>query len=289
MSPRERGALPNLVVIGQMKCGTSSLHRYLDLHPEVAMSQLKEPNYFLDVAWGNWDRGVDWYRELFDAAAPVRGEASVNYANLPWSGGAAERMAETLEEPPKLIMMVRDPIDRAISHYIHARAAGREDRPIEAALGDLESRYVRRGLYMTQLRPFTAAFGADAVHVESQEDLLSNRGETMSRIFRFLGVAADFTSPQFERMWEVSAGKDRGFTRAYRLTRRLGGSNVWGRLPTRVRWAGERAFLRASRRGVEGERPMIGPGLRARLEAQFAAEAAGLRRFSGLELREWSV
>ena len=68
------GALPNLVVIGAQKCGTSGLHYYLSLHPEVSMSRPKELNFFIEER--NWPRGADWYRRHFDAGARVRGESS---------------------------------------------------------------------------------------------------------------------------------------------------------------------------------------------------------------------
>lgn len=285
---QERGALPNLIIIGAMKCGTSSLHRYLDLHPEVAMSTLKEPNFFLEPgsSWSNWERGLGWYRSLFDAGARVRGEASVNYTSRPFSDGVAERMAATLPDV-RLIYMVRDPIERAVSHYLHARAAGREKRPIEVVLADFDSRYVRRGLYASQLEPFLDAFGGDRIHVDAQERLLADREGTLRRVFAFLEVDDSFSSPEFERMWEVTAGKTRKFTIAYRLSRRLGGADRWGTLPPRLRWLGERIAFHPTGGGVR--RPAISEELRARLEELYAPEAARLREFSGLRLEDWSV
>lgn len=283
-----RGALPNLIIIGAMKCGTSSLHRYLDLHPEIAMSTLKEPNFFLEPSssFSNWDRGLGWYRSLFDPDAPVRGEASVNYTSRPFSDGVAERIAATLSDV-RLIYMVRDPIERAISHYMHARAAGREKRPIEVVLADFDSRYVRRGLYVSQLEPFVSAFGADRIHIDAQERLLADREETLQRAFAFLGVDESFTSPQFDRMWEVTAGKTRKFTIAYRLSRRLGGADRWGTLPPRLRWLGERVAFHPTGGGVQ--RPAISEELRARLRELYAPEASQLRELSGLRLEDWSV
>ena len=80
-------ALPTVVIIGAMKCGTTSLHRYLDLHPQAAMSRPKELNFFIgpvaagsaDWARGNWHRGAAWYAAHFDPSAEVRGEASPGY------------------------------------------------------------------------------------------------------------------------------------------------------------------------------------------------------------------
>src|SRR6059058_6332030 len=76
-----RGALPNLIVIGAQKCGTSGLHYYLSLHPEVSMSRPKELNFF--IVERNWPRGTEWYAAHFEPRAIVRGESSPNYTAYP--------------------------------------------------------------------------------------------------------------------------------------------------------------------------------------------------------------
>lgn len=291
MAPVEsKGALPNLIIIGAMKCGTSSLHRYLDLHPEISMSALKEPNYFIDPAGGapsTLDRGIDWYRSLFDPAAPIRGEASVNYTSLPATGGTAAQIAAALGEP-KLIYMVREPVSRTISHYMHAKAAGREPRGIDEALADPHSRYVRRSLYATQLEPFIEAFGREALLIETQGALMSDRRATLQRAFEFLAVDPDFDSPEFDRLWEVSSGKSRRFTFAYKLSRRIGGGEWVTRLPPRVRWAGERLFLGGGKKQAV-ERPAISAATEASLRQAFAPELDRLEEISGLDLSAWQA
>jgi hypothetical protein len=98
-------ALPNLVVIGAMKCGTTSLHHYLDLHPEISMSRPKELNFFIgddggpgDWRGGTWRRGTAWYAQHFEPAAPVRGEVSPGYTSpsFPYEAG---RMAAVVPAP----------------------------------------------------------------------------------------------------------------------------------------------------------------------------------------------
>src|SRR5207244_9201435 len=113
--------LPNLVSIGASRCGTTSLHRYLDLHPDIAMSKTKELNFFVEER--NWQRGVAWYEREFSDSAPVRGEASPHYTAFPRYRGVAGRMARVVPEA-RLVYLVRDPIDRAISAYSLTRAMG---------------------------------------------------------------------------------------------------------------------------------------------------------------------
>ena len=148
-------SLPNLLVIGAQKCGTTSLHGYLSLHPQVSMAKRKELDFFVRpedsiVAIGNWHRGLDWYRAQFQGSSPVLGEASPNYTGFPHFRGVPERAARVLPEA-KLICMVRDPIERIVSHYMHRRAAGVETRPLEQTLGDIETEagaiFVYRSMY----------------------------------------------------------------------------------------------------------------------------------------------
>jgi hypothetical protein len=81
---RAHAALPNLIIVGGLKCGTTSIHHYLGLHPQVQMSKPKELNFFVEHL--NWDLGLDWYRGRFDERFPVRGESSPHYTNLPRFG-----------------------------------------------------------------------------------------------------------------------------------------------------------------------------------------------------------
>src|SRR5687768_10052815 len=111
------GALPNLIVIGAMKCGTTALHEALALHPDIVMSQPKELNFFFapdhgNGSWelGNWHRGLDWYCSHWPAQALVRGESSPGYTS-PSHPEAAERMATVIPDA-RLLCLVRDPLIR---------------------------------------------------------------------------------------------------------------------------------------------------------------------------------
>ncbi len=104
-------ALPNLVVIEAMKCGTSAVHRHLDGHPQIAMCGPKELNFFVgpeDAQAGNWYRGLDWYAGHFDASAPVRGESSPGYTS-PAHPGVAGRMASVLPAARLTTLASRSP------------------------------------------------------------------------------------------------------------------------------------------------------------------------------------
>ncbi|MDX1394802.1 MAG: sulfotransferase domain-containing protein, partial [Gemmatimonadota bacterium] len=123
--PEREGCLPNLLVIGAMNAGTTSLYHYLRLHPEIHMSTPKELTFFADE-W-NWPRGLDWYASHFDPSFAVNGEASPLYTTYPECPEIAERIGRNLPDV-KLLYLVRDPIARMISQYVTWTSSSRENR-----------------------------------------------------------------------------------------------------------------------------------------------------------------
>jgi hypothetical protein len=275
------GALPNLIIIGGLKCGTTSLHHYLNLHPEIAMSRPKELNFF--VAELNWPLGRDWYAGHFDPAAPVRGESSPHYTNRPSFGGVPERMRDLIGAHARLIYVVRDPIDRMLSHYLHNVGGGYDDRPLAEALSDPESSYVARSAYFFQLEPYIEAFGAERIEIVGREELKADRPGTMRRAFEFLGVDPGFTSEQFEREWETGVAKTgsrfRVMDRAVRLPGLRAIDRNFDRLPESLRWVAER-FIHDPDAG-EVPKPDLPESLRELLVEVFRDDIARLEDFAG--------
>src|SRR5262249_9523812 len=111
----EEPTLPNLLIIGARKAGTTSLHEYLSLHPQIFMSEEKELSFF--DADGRWGRGIDWYKANFDARYPINGESSPQYSRYPRTPGVPERIKSVLGMP-KIIYAIRDPVDRILSDYV---------------------------------------------------------------------------------------------------------------------------------------------------------------------------
>ncbi len=247
---RKDAALPNLVIIGGLKCGTTSLHHYLSLHPEIGMSRPKELNFFVSEL--NWPLGSGWYASHFSGRDQVRGESSPHYTNEPRFSGVAGRMNELIPET-RLIYVVRDPIERMLSHYLHNIAGGYEQRPLEQALADPDSAYVDRGLYAMQLDPYLARFPRERIEIVAQEDLKADREQTMRSLFSFLGVDAGFSSPQFSREWETGSGKSGGgfrlMDRAVRLPGLRGLDRRFDRLPGIAALAGRAGRPRPRHRG----------------------------------------
>src|SRR5213079_2076886 len=144
------GSLPNLLIVGAAKSGTTSLHAYLDRHPAIAMSGKKELQLF---SGDDWEERLDWYRSQFLVRAPVRGESSPSYSMDPILPHVPER-ARRVVPRARIIYLVRDPIERLRAHYVEFVAILREKRTFEQAMADYDKPsnvYVMTSRYAHQL------------------------------------------------------------------------------------------------------------------------------------------
>jgi hypothetical protein len=282
------GTLPNLIIIGAQKCGTTSLHHYLSLHPQVRMSQMKELNFFCaeGIKRRNWHRGVEWYKSNFTGRATIYGESSPNYTSHPFIPGVPERMYSVVPEA-KLIYLVRDPIERMISGYLNRYADRREDRSLAEALADFEaSDYLLRSKYYMQLERYLAYFPRSQLFVLTQEALYARRRETLRQVFRFLGVDEDFYSWRFDHVKHLSSEKRRKTSLAVALSRPA--SRLIERLPSRMqRPARLMLYMWPLGRLVAAKRPVLDPTLRRELIDRLSDDVRRLREFTGYALEGW--
>jgi Sulfotransferase domain len=283
---RKRAELPNLIIIGGLKCGTTSIHHYLGLHPEVAMSKPKELNFFVEEL--NWDLGLDWYRGRFDGGFPVRGESSPHYTNLPRYRGVAERIREHIPEA-RLLYMVRDPISRILSHWRHAAGAGYESRPMEEVLTRDDQTYVTRSMYWRQLQPYIEMFPREQIAVIAQEELQNDREGTMRRAFSYAGVDPGFTSEQFEREWEKSTAKESDRYQVMEKLIKLPGfrsfDRNFDRLPERMRWMVEKLVHDPD--APSAPKPELTPEIESHLLSLSGEDSKRLQEFAGREFPGW--
>ena len=274
-------ALPNLIVIGAQKCGTSVLHYYLSLHPEVSMSRPKELNFFIEER--NWPRGLDWYRGHFDPAARVRGEASPNYTAYPQHDGVPERMHGVLPDA-KLIYMIRDPLERIAAHWVHNYAKRREKGTLAETLVHPNTSYVTRSMYAMQLERFLAHYPKEQILVFQQSELRHERMPTLRKIFDFIGVDPDFNHPRFEQERHQTSGKTRATRLAVRLEKmgrgrrgRMFPQNFWLLLDDRL----------PLRRTIK--RPNVRASLPPATLAELRADAERLRELTGRDFSNWTI
>lgn len=273
--------LPNFLVIGAMKAGTTSLHRYLREHPQVFMPEEKELDFF--VAEKHWARGRSWYEARFAAAdgAVAVGEASPTYAMHPQFPGVADRVAELLPHA-RLVYSVRHPIERMRSHYLHEVEKGRERAPIGRALVT-DRRYLDASRYATQLERYLDHFPAEQVRVITAEQLRDDRSATVRSVLAFLGVDPD-------RPGGLALDREYHRTSDKRVRRPLVDAAL--RVPGTRSLAGlaPRPLRRLASRGVTAGQPTAIPeGVEARLRAELRDDVARLRAHLGEGFDGWGI
>lgn len=257
-------SLPDFVIIGAMKCGTSTLHAQLAAQPQFFMSEPKEPNFFSDD--DIHAKGEAWYRSLF-AAAPegaIKGESSTHYAKLPTYPKTVERLA-SLIPAARFIYVTRDPVERLISHYIHEWTQGVITCGIEEAI-ERHPELIDYSRYNYQLRPFIERFGAERIlHLEF-ERMTAEPQETLERIAAFLGAAGPVRWREDQGAQNVSAERIRAFPMKSLI------------VDNPVATALRRALVpKALRERIKSklqmrERPALSEQTRRRLEAVFDAD-----------------
>jgi len=192
------GRLPDFIIIGAAKSGTTSLHDYLARHPQVRLGasddpgvRNKEPCFFdADV---NWARGLEWYRGLFAATRPgqICGEASTNYTRYPQVPDVPERIAATVPGV-RLVYLMRDPIERAYSHYVHRWSRElHPGEPFRESFAEFTARdpmCLDSSDYELQIGRYWARFPREALLLLRMDDLLADPAALLRRVTGFLGV-----------------------------------------------------------------------------------------------------
>jgi hypothetical protein len=201
--------LPDFVIIGAMKCGTSTLHAQLAAQPQFFMSEPKEPNFFSNDEIHA--KGEAWYRSLFTAApeGAIKGESSTHYTKLPTYPKTVERLASLIPHA-KFIYVTRDPVERLVSQYIHEWTEGRIACGIDEAI-DKHPELVAYSRYGYQLQPFIERFGRERILRIEFEAMTSEPDATLKRIAAFLGAKGEVRWRDELEAQNVSAARIRTF------------------------------------------------------------------------------
>ncbi|MDH3921614.1 MAG: sulfotransferase domain-containing protein [Desulfobulbaceae bacterium] len=224
-----RRSLPDFIIIGAQKSGTTSLNYYLGQHPRLYRSCKKEIHYFdggRRPVIDNFARGPEWYRAHFPFSGRLGAdsrtfEASPLYMFNPL---AARRIFDTIPDV-RLIAVLRNPTERAISHYFHEKRKGREPLPMLEAMQQEEERllpviadkdyksntfirysYKSRGLYRQQLERFLEYFPRQQMLVLDSKELFVEPYKALEQVFEFIGVDAGF---RVKKIRPRNVGKNR--------------------------------------------------------------------------------
>src|SRR5215204_3666841 len=245
--------MPNFLIIGAMKSGTTALYYYLEQHPDIYMSPVKEPNFFSshkqEIA-ADTVTELGTYQHLFSGGSGKKaiGEASHSYLYEP---GAAAEIRRYIPEA-RLIAILRNPIDRAYSHFLHMVRSGTE--PLddlaqalqqEEVVGIHKGRtfqdYIGRGLYYDQLERYFGTFPREQVRVYLYEDLSDAPISTVQDAFRFLEVDDSFVPDVSLRRNVSGQPKYKTLDGLLRRQSRIKhAAKIY--LPVRIRWGLSKAF-----------------------------------------------
>ena len=288
--------LPNFIVIGAAKAGTTSLHWYLAEHPDVFMTRVKDPSYFAygvgpdgRLLWGDPElhgfpiTSLSEYERLFEEAggAVAIGEASTAYLECPQS---AARIRELLPAV-RILCSIRQPVDRAYSDYLmYLRRRSRRFDPARdltptSAWARADSRWMRIGRYHEQLSRYFEAFPRDQIRVLLFDDLKRNPQGFMREVYEFLHVdptfVPDFATPHAAGGIPASVLLERLFLRGARSPLK-----PW--VPTRAA-----NWLRRLRARTMLKAPPLPPELKAELTGHFRDDIEKTSDLVGRSLRHW--
>lgn len=275
--------LPNFLVVGAAKSGTTSLYRYLRDHPQVFMAESKELKFFSSRT--RWRLGPGWYARQFEDAtdAVAVGEASPSYTRYPLHQGVPERVAQVIPDT-RLLYLVRHPIERMRSHYLHRLLQGKERAPLdEAVLADPS--YLDTSRYAMQIEQYLAWFAPEQLLVVTAEALRRDRRDALGRVCRFLGVDDGWRPPELEHEYNRTEAlrpqllAPRPVVLAARLAVRVG-------LPPRT---ARRLSYRPSRAVVEPDQIAFSEPVRRRLEEALREDVARLRSHLGPGFDGWGI
>ena len=271
------GRLPEFLIIGAARSGTTTISRYLRAHPGVFMAQEKEVHFFDNDE--TFALGVDWYKSRFASAEPdqVPGEATPAYMAI---SAAVDRMAAVVPNA-RLIAILRNPTDRAYSMYWLARAWGAETREPEEALGDAMrnpesaervSEYL--GSYVEQLEHVRRYYPASAIMTMLFEDFSARPDAAVGRVCEFIGVDPELIPKHI--------GRFRNEPRRV-LSPRI--HAMGERVRTRNVRIGERILLLNSRKVNP---PPMNAELRSELVEYFRPHNEALSQWLGRDLSHWN-
>lgn len=294
--------LPNFLVIGAAKSGTSSLYKYLAAHPQIFMSPVKEPRFFAvesdpsaigqgevqERVWEGTVTSFDAYQALFAEANghPAVGEASPLYLWSPHAAGAIHRRIPDV----KLIACLRHPVERAFSHFLHNLRIGLEthtrfEDALEADARRHYTEYIGQGMYHRLLNRYYERFDPSRIRVYFFDDLKREPETVMRDIYRFLGVDESFRpdtqtkynvgqrtvkDPKIERF--ISAGKN-----ALRPLRPL--------MPNSLIRVLKGTAHRAEK--IAQVTPELSPATRSELCGVFREDVLRLEKRTGRDLSAW--
>jgi hypothetical protein len=277
--------LPNFLVIGAVKGGSTSTYGYLRTHPQVFMPSIKELNFFYGR---NWERGIDWYESWFAGAADsvAVGEASPGYTRHPIVRGVPGRIASVIPSA-RLVYVIRHPVERLLSQYRHAAIESLTKRTLEDVATDPTSGYVSASRYAMQIDRYLEHFPREQLLVITSEDLRDERVPTLRRVFEFIGVDPEWVPPNVSQELNPASGLRTPGKTALRIRRVEAYQGLRRRVPKPVR---RRLWRMASRPGALAPEALeLSDAARETLLGHLRPDLVHLRDHLGADFHCWGL
>ena len=273
--------IPDFIVIGAMRAGTTTLYHHLDRHPEIGMSRMKETDFFIPSM--NYPLGFEWYRSQFTEGFRIYGEVSPNYSKHDLWKGVPERI-KSISPEVRLIFIARDPVDRFVSHYLHSWHVGHARVDPDALIESKNGQHMlETSRYAAQIKSFLRCLSSVQLQILVFDELRTQPQVTLDRVTTFLGVAP-------HPVEEIATHND------VASNSRMPGivPRVWRSRTARKfdRFLSRETRNRARRLLSIGPRrpdPHIGPELRSAVASRLSEDAADFRELSGLSFPTWQV
>jgi hypothetical protein len=287
---------PTFFIVGAPKAGTTALHSFLDHHPQVVMSEDKEPNYF---SWQEIESQALYYKKqniktekeylaLFQekSGAVISGEASVSYLFYP---SVAQRIKNFCPEA-KIIISLREPVARALSHYQMDYSLGLVKFKLEdiwkneaghPVTGLYHQQYFQISDYLPQVKQYLNVFPRQQIHFFLHEDLIAEREKAIHKICDFLGIEVNHKQSELEQRNVTLSGKNKIVSSLYanQRFRQILSSLFNEKQKSKVR---SLFFSKA-------KLPALSPEFRNQLHLKYANSLQELSGITGLNLDNWKT
>ena len=274
----------DFVIIGAMKCGTTTLSRILAKHPDVCFCQKKEPHFFSKNS--DWQNNLEEYRSLYQPQDnQICGEASTTYTFYPVFNVAPKLYQ--FNPKLKLIYIMRNPYDRVVSQYLHCYSRSYTSLSLEQAILTTPG-YINLTRYFVQIKPYLELFGREQILLLTLEEFANHREETLAKIADFLNIDAR----KFEDADSIHANQSIGNVRHNIKIEKMRRHNIISTLkpfvPELVKKTILKGIYRFTDRKIQ-EKPIISDYLKTTIANLVTLDVLEIEKLMGRKLEEWDL